>query len=408
MDENKDLEKDVEIEEKNLSESSEEELDNESFTYKIDNNNVGNDYNRNSSSNGSIMYIIAGAAILILIIVFLVIVANKGSKKAGSYSKVESDMISAAKSYYKKNVESLPTTDGGYVTVSADTLIENSYLKPFSEMVDKGVSCSGNVKVYKIGEEYSYFPYLNCGSDYESVTLSKKISSSIVTSGDGLYLYGDRYIFRGEYPNNYIKFNDSVWRIIGINNDGSVKMVFADKKAERYAWDDRYNSEKDGYYGINNFRVSRILQYLERMYEKNLYVDKDNRGLLVKHDWCIGKVSQSGVPISSLSLCNDVYSDLYIGAVQIDDVLLPSLDSKCTSIYDTECTNYNYFYTINTGWTLNACADDTFNVFNSVSGTISYKRASNENFIRPVINLNSDVLYKSGTGTSEDPYVIVY
>ena len=408
MDENKEIEKETEIEEEKEEETVQDELDNESFTYKIDNNNVGNDYNRGGSDSGSFLYIIAGAVVLILIISFLIIVANKGSKKAGSYSKVESNMISAAKSYYKKYPDSLPVTDGGKVNVSADTLIENSFLKPFSEMVDKGVECSGHVDVYKVGEAYSYFPYLNCGSDYESVTLSKKIISSVVTSGDGLYFYGDRYIFRGEYPNNYIKFNDKIWRIIGVNNDGSIKMVYADKKAERNAWDDRYNSDKDGYYGINDFRVSRMLQYLNEMYENNTYVSEDNKALLVKHDWCIGKVSQEESSISSLRLCSDVYSDLYIGAVQIDDILLPSLDSKCVSIYDNECTNYNYFYTINTGWTLNAYADDTYSVFNSNTGVVSYKRASNESFIRPVINLNSDVLYKSGTGSSEDPYVIVY
>ncbi|MGM9849403.1 MAG: hypothetical protein ACI31V_00715 [Bacilli bacterium] len=405
MDKNEELKKDVNPEE---VDDISDELDNETFTYTIDNNNINNDYSkRNYNDNKSFIYIAIGVLVLIFIIVLLVIFANKGNSKVKGYSNIESRMVSAAKNYYTKYTDKLPIMDGASVNVSAETLIENSYLKPFSEMVNDGVSCSGYVNVFKIGDEYSYFPYLNCGSEYESSLLSKNIiDSGVVTSGDGLYLIGDKYIFRGEYPNNYIKFDGSLWRIIGINNDGSIKLIYSDKKVERYSWDDRYNSFKDSYVGINDFRVSRLLEYLNDIYDKNTYVNKSNKNLLVKHDWCIGKVSQEDSSISSLNLCSDTYSDLYIGVVKVDDVLIPSLDSKCSNIYDVECTNYNYFFTINTGWTLNAVLDNTYSVFSSNGGSVSYKNASTSGYVRPVINLNSNILYKSGTGTSDDPYVI--
>lgn len=404
MDNNNELEKDVASEE----ESSVDELSDESFTYTIDNNNINNDYNKNRyNDNKSFIYIIIGVFILIFIIVLLVVFANRGNSKVKGYSGVESRMVSAAKSYYNKYDDKLPVMDGSSVNVSAETLIENSFLKPFSEMVDEGVSCSGYVNVFKIGEDYSYFPYLNCGSEYESSMLSKKIiSAGIVTSGDGLYSIGDKYIFRGEYPNNYLKFDDKVWRIIGINSDGSIKAIYTDKKVDRNAWDDRYNSSKDSYVGINDFHVSRLLEYLNKIYDENTFVSKSNKDLLVKHDWCIGRVSQEGSSISSLNLCSDTYNDLYIGVVQVDDILIPSLDSKCSNIYDVECTNYNYFFTINTGWTLNASSDNSYAVFNSNGGAVSYKNASASGYVRPVINLNSNILYKSGTGTSDDPYII--
>ena len=49
-----------------------------------------------------------------------------------------------------------------------------------------------------------------------------------------------------------------------------------------------------------------------------------------------------------------------------------------------------------------------FKEFNSNSASVSYKKTSSESYVRPVINLNSNVLYRSGTGTSDDPYVIGY
>ena len=50
----------------------------------------------------------------------------------------------------------------------------------------------------------------------------------VVTSGDGLYedKYEDgRYIYRGSKPNNYIKFNNELWRIIAKESDGTYKIV---------------------------------------------------------------------------------------------------------------------------------------------------------------------------------------
>lgn len=393
-------------EDEEVNEVEETELSDETFTYSIDNNNVNNDYNKNDGK-GSIIYVIIGVVILISIIAVLVFFANKGKSKVSGYKDIESRMVSGAKSYYEKNSNLLPIMDSSSVSVSTDTLIENSFLKPFSEMVDEGVSCTGSVTVYNIDGEYGYFPYLNCGNDYESVTLSKKIiSDAVVTSGDGLYLMGDKYIYRGEYPNNYVKIGDKSWRIIGVNSDGSIKLIYDDKKVERVAWDDRYNSEKESYFGINDFRVSRLLEYLKKIYNDNTFIGSDYKTLLVKHDWCIGKVSEDDVLINDMNVCGDIYNDLYIGVVDVYDVLLPSLDKNCDSMYDIECTNYNYFLNINTGMTLNASSNNSYVIFSSNEGSIMNKNASIEGYARPVINLNSNVLYVDGDGTIDNPYII--
>lgn len=387
------------------NDSSLDGISDETFTYTIDNNNVKNDYNKDDD-NKSFIYIFIGVFALIGIIVILVIIANGGKSKSFEYSDIESRMVKGAKSYFAKHEEMLPVMDDSSVSVSTDTLISESFLKPFSEMVDEDVSCEGYVNVFKSNDEYVYFPYLNC-SDYESMKLSNKIiDDSYVTSGDGLYQTNDGYVFRGEFPNNYVNFSDKSWRIIGINSDGSIRLIYNDKKIEKNVWDDRYNSDKEGYVGINDFSVSRILMYLKEIYDNNTYVNKNNKDLLVKHDWCIGKISESDASISSLNLCSDVYSDLYIGVVKVDDVLIPSLDSNCTNLYDFECTNYNYFFNINTGWTLNSSSDKSYSVFSSSNGSISFKNASATSYIRPVINVNGNILYKSGNGTSDDPYKI--
>ena len=87
------------------------------------------------------------------------------------------------------------------------------------------------------------------------------------------------------------------------------------------------------------------MRYLNKVYDENLFIGKNYKSLLVKHDWCIGKASESDVLIKDLNLCSDIYNS-YVGVVDIYDVLTPSLDEKCDSMYDYECTNYNYFLDI--------------------------------------------------------------
>ncbi len=54
------------------------------------------------------------------------------------------------------------------------------------------------------------------------------VDVDVVTSGDGLYVdsYEDeRYIYRGTNPNNYIEFNDELWRIVAKESDGTYKII---------------------------------------------------------------------------------------------------------------------------------------------------------------------------------------
>ena len=214
------------------------------------------------------------------------------------------------------------------------------------------------------------------------------------------------YIFKGEYPNNYVKFDDKTWRILKINRDGSIKLISAEKKLTKDVWDDRYNIEKSNNVGINNFSVSRILETLQKMYNEDTAVSKKNKKSLVKQAWCIDKLSDQTTSKSDFNTCTDTYDNLYVGLINVIEVIEPSLDENCTTIYSESCTNYNYLYEINTGWTLNTSSENTYKVFSSGYASISIKNASANSIIRPVINVNSNILYKKGNGTKDTPYEI--
>lgn len=50
-------------------------------------------------------------------------------------------------------------------------------------------------------------------------------------SGKGLYMaqddYGDSYYFRGKVENNYVSFAGFIWRIVRINGDGSIRLIYS-------------------------------------------------------------------------------------------------------------------------------------------------------------------------------------
>ena len=81
----------------------------------------------------------------------------------------------------------------------------------------------------------------NGGMEFiDGVTFDGK-TFPLAASGDGLYYDSNagEYYYRGANPNNYIEFNNEVWRIMSINSSGNLKII----KDERI--------DLTGYSGVN-------------------------------------------------------------------------------------------------------------------------------------------------------------
>lgn len=56
--------------------------------------------------------------------------------------------------------------------------------------------------------------------------VKEKLLENLTTVGEGLYedKYEEgRYVYKGENPNNYLKFNDELWRIVSLEKGGTIK-----------------------------------------------------------------------------------------------------------------------------------------------------------------------------------------
>lgn len=348
-----------------------------------------------------------GVGIVVLIVIIISIV-NMITGRRMSYTAVEQKMKEAAESYYKENKNLLPTHDGE-VTVDATTLSTGKFMRPLEKIVPKGASCTGKVVVKENGDTYSYTAYLDCGESYHTTELYKKLidSANIVTTGDGLYQMNHEYVFRGENVNNYLKIGNNIWRIIKVNSSNEVQLILTNSKLKS-VWDDRYNTQRQYNVGINEFTVSRIRTYLNDLYQNNEMFDNSIKEKLSIMDACYARRDEKNNVNDGSVECTSKISDTKISLLPIYDYINASLDSTCKTPGNPQCQNYNYLATEQSSWwTITGVTENTYRVYSiSYSGEIGQSQASNNNFVRPVIQLSNTTMYSSGDGTAQNPYVI--
>lgn len=366
-----------------------------------------------------------GIALRILIVVIILAVALTPKKqpvdKSTGYIEMENKLQAAALKYASKNPGLYPRNLDEKKRIQMDTLISNNLLNEMHAIEDQSVVCSGYVEIIKKDKkktEYRFTPYIKCGKYYQTKTIVNYIKDNekIVTTGDGLYLDNDTYIYKGEYPHNYIMLDDKVFRILEIDKDGHMKVIANNGTNSNFTWDNRYNTEEEDNSGINDFQKSRLKENLYFIYSNNdqnlgeVYFNDLQRDYILKHDFCIGKRANGDYSLSNATECK-VTTPLYVGLLSVSEYANRSISSGCTAINKLECTNYNYLsYLGNNGIstfvTLTANASNTYEFYLIESGNLLLESTDHNGNVYPVIYLQDYLIYKEGNGSSKHPYII--
>ena len=349
------------------------------------------------------MFLFIIVFIVIIIIVFKLLKGNRIS-----YNKIEDKMVVATKKYYSDNeegIEKFKDISSKEISVDVDTLVEAGYIKELTKLTpNKEATCKGKVSARTNNGYILYTPYLDCGADYKTKYLSDMLKENIVDTGDGLYAYSDYHLYRGEFVNNYVNFANKTWRILKINNDGSLRIMETTRR-EKIVWDDRYNINLQANDGINDFEVSRIKDSLVSLYENDEEFTDDERAYILPQNLCIGKRDEYEENNDGTIECSKTYDNFMIGLVQANEYVLPSLDSNCKIPTDRACQNYNYFSEFESSyWSITASTIKTSKVYKLNPGPF-ITNANNEASIRAVVNIDSNITYVSGDGTLEKPYI---
>ncbi len=357
------------------------------------------------------MLLIALAVIVGGIILIIFVTSLGGGNK--SFEEIEEIMTVAAENYFEAHPENLPKRDGGTQVVDVAVLAAEGHMKELSKYTSS--ACSGSVKVQKTGTTYIYIPNLNCGDAYATEELYKVIrdDNKIVSSGYGLYNKDGNYVFRGEQVDNYVKLDNALWRVVKITSSNNVVLVMSEPLSTLVPWDDRYNEELKYNAGINNYSSSRIKEKLTELYKSTdeaitskLLSDKD-KTKIVAHNLCTGKRAANEIGAEQAVECREVTRDQYLGLLTAADFMNASIDASCTNPSSLTCQNYNYLITDSNWWlatTVTNTSEKTYKV--AANSGLELTSAMMYARIRPVIYLNDEVRYKSGSGTEADPYIV--
>ena len=361
-------------------------------------------------------------------------------QEGDDYSK--SDTI--PKSGYTFNEERSYCTVNGEedesITVSYDTNTQSLSVSP---LTTKGTKC------------YLYFDEQRTLLKDAILTNNEVNSgtpnfSQTATTDEGVYKtednQGTSYYFRGAVTNNYVSFAGFYWRIIRINGDGSIRIIYDGKSAhangesssDRQTGTRAYNSSyKQSYYvgytyqanaqrpsSQNSGTASTIKGVLDSWYSTNIagkgLDDKvvsspgfcNDRNTASGSNWVVSgtefyyapyeRVYTTRQPSLQCSNTNDIYTTK-VGLITADEAMLAGGvgGTNNTSYYLYTGQNYwmmspSYFFSLGHAYVLIVDPDGDFRTY-SVNLTTG---------VRPVLNLSADVTISSGDGTSSNPYVI--
>ncbi len=224
-------------------------------------------------------------------------------------------------------------------------------------------------------------------------------------------LYKDDYDnirYYGKAPNNYVRFNDEYWRIIGII-DGKIKII-SDESFENKTWNSTMN---------NNWKESSLKNYLNDTYYNK--IKEPYKEMISEETYYLGGPVGSDIPKLTASMfynvekSNSIYSGNPTSIRQYIGLMYPSdygyaagNDCLLTPLfnYNEKCKNNDWLYNEADEWLQTPRSDGydgSMTIF--AEGYVRYgSQVMHSYMIRPVLFLSSQVKITSGNGSYAKPY----
>ena len=341
----------------------------------------------------TLVELLAVIAILTIIMVISVpqLITSIKNKKTDALEKTKDLLISAARNYVIDYELKVPTS------ISIETLCKNDYLEcPIKNPIDNSnlngyVNVDDN-KVYVYSDTRDYITIKDYIIDLYN---DESLRTSNGLKKDNTVDTNIRYY--GSDPNNYVSFNNELWRIIGVFGN-NVKLVRSESLGS-LSWDSSDSSINKGNginqwgestYGDGSYYEGADLQvYLNKMYYggdttvtcydgyQNSTItcptntlDRTAKLLIDKHTWSLGAIEMSiedtisfynaergtanGKTCTSGNYCNDSVIRTtkwtgYVALPYITDWAYASSESACETNIQTKDSS-NLFVCKNNNW----------------------------------------------------------
>ena len=322
---------------------------------------------------------------------------------------VASSSVYAANTIYSSNV-TYDNSNSGLSATNVQDALDETYTKCFPPTIG----------INKIIELYE------SGPSFDNSSLGYyNIAQKILLDNNGDYRYS------GAAVNNYVEFNNELWRIIGVFHDvddgnGNKELrikIIRSESIGKYAFGETadwtssglkdllntlyYNSQSGSCYGGAD-NPSATCDFT------SIGLNSTARNMIDNAVYYLGELTGYGGCSTYYCYEDERSGDYYwIGKIGI---IYPS-DYTFARNYNVSDYKENWLYTGNVEWTISPWEyNDTsygYNVVNFITsdGGIDNDLNTNTrtyelNSVLPVLYLKSDVIINGGTGTESDPYTL--
>ena len=292
-----------------------------------------------------------------------------------------------------------------------------------------------------------------CSLDFTTVNPADNYLNDKVTSlvGNGQVFNENGIRYEGMNPNNYVWFNNELWRIIGVFDDTthgvtgeSLVKIIRDESLGGFARDSRnsnnwatsslmnllngaYLNQEDGTNGNYCYGYSTSSKAHCDYREKGISDDYRNM-IETKVVWKLGGIPSNSNTAESFYTAergttvygsnatvwpNSSGASYPIGLMYMSDYGYAVPASSCarttnlSSYNNANCTLNNWLYGEGIEWTLTHRSSSSYNAFYvNYYGRADSNRADHGYGVRPVLYLKSSAWVISGDGSEANPYIL--
>ncbi len=353
---------------------------------------------------------------------------------------------------YNTNTPKTFTQDGVIYALTLDGASVNTF--PSKGMYRVDVECSNaNGKwlydEWKLAVEDINGTNATCDVSFNTISTTHLnnyiINLAGTTQGTGQVVNENGYRYEGKDPNNYIWFNNELWRIIGVFDEAShgvsgqnlVKIIKVDSigglawhKSNTNDWkasslmnllNVAYYNSQNGTGGEYCYGYSTTVPAGNCDYRES-GINDTYRSMIENVTWYLGGYSSPSATTEAFygyERGTTVYSGRptsttgYIGLMYPSDYGYSVLSSSCArttnlgSYNKATCAGQSWLYGQGNEWTItpdSSYSDRVFILNNN--GYLNSTSANNGFSVRPVLYLDSSVYVIDGNGSVSDPYII--
>lgn len=235
------------------------------------------------------------------------------------------------------------------------------------------------VAIYFGGRSFYYYGMQNVSSSTKTLILNNVVlkDNQLATTKDGLYRDDDGYYFKGNITNNYLLAFNRLFRILRVEDDGTVKLVTEDNTAS-FMWGNNYKYHKsniypwltktdDTYSGVYYNTIPNIKDYLVKTsYSEDILSKKVTKSKKTSSDY-----------VTTLGINDYINSGASKGFIN----------------------NKKIFYLMGTN-------KNKSNLYVDEDGTVEETDGLDGYGVKAVITLKKNTPIEKGTGTLNDPYIL--